>query len=676
MGAVRDVANILIVEDEIIIAADLEFRLTGQGYNISGKATTGEHALDMVELHKPDLVIMDIVLNGEQDGIKTAEIIRDKWSTPVVFLTAYADTDRLEQAKLTYPFGYLLKPFQDRDLKITVEMALYAARLDKERRKAEEALRQSEELYRRTVDSLEDAVHLVDSNLCIVLYNEKFKEWCELIGLENDIPGTPLENLFPFLNDQDMDEYKKVLETGRSIKIENETEIGGRMITAEVLKTPVVLADGSPGVLTQVKDITERKRLEKIQAARLRLVDYAAEHTVNELLQQFLDEAEALTGSEIGFFHFFEDDQDTISLQTWSTNTLNNMCDAAGGGLHYPLSKAGVWVDCVFERSAVIHNDYENLPHKRGLPEGHAPIIRELVVPVIRGEKIVAILGVGNKRVEYDEEDVKTVQQLADMAWETVAGKKAEEALRAGEKKFRSYITHAPYGIFVADENGNYLEVNEAAEKITGFSSDELLKMNLADLFAVDNRQKAWKHFETVITNGKASGDYAFVHKQGSLKYWTVEAVKLSDNRFLGFVRDITDRKLVEQALRENEKKYRLLADNARDVIWIRDMNLKLTYVSPSVELVRGYTPEEAMNQTLEEVLTPDSVKHAVETFAHIINQKENGIDFPESHTINLEHNCKDDSKIWMECKISYLIDSDGTPIGMLGVSRDVTDRK
>ena len=81
-----------------------------------------------------------------------------------------------------------------------------------------------------------------------------------------------------------------------------------------------------------------------------------------------------------------------LSLQSWSTHTLRNMCTAEGKGSHYPISKAGVWVDCVRERRPVIHNDYAAEPGKRGLPPGHAVLVRELVVPVFRQGRVVATI--------------------------------------------------------------------------------------------------------------------------------------------------------------------------------------------------------------------------------------------------------------------------------------------
>lgn len=137
-------AQILVVEDDGIVATDLENRLKKFGYSVPAIVSSGEKAISNIEEHRPDLVLMDVVLKGETDGIETAEIIRSRFGIPVIFLTAYADEERFQRAKLTVPFGYILKPFQDRDLKITIEISLYAAEIDNQRKRAEEALRESE----------------------------------------------------------------------------------------------------------------------------------------------------------------------------------------------------------------------------------------------------------------------------------------------------------------------------------------------------------------------------------------------------------------------------------------------------------------------------------------------------------------------------------------------------
>jgi len=179
----------------------------------------------------------------------------------------------------------------------------------------------------------------------------------------------------------------------------------------------------------------ERKRLqreqeERIIRTRLSLLEFAMTHSLDEVLQKTLDEVGDMVESPIGFYHFVEEDQKTLSLQAWSTRTLNEFCKAEGKGMHYAIDQAGVWTDCVLQKRAVIHNDYLSLPHRKGMPEGHAAVIRELVVPIMRGGNVMAILGVGNKPSDYDEEDMNTVSVLADVAWEITRRKKAEEQIK------------------------------------------------------------------------------------------------------------------------------------------------------------------------------------------------------------------------------------------------------
>ena len=130
------------------------------------------------------------------------------------------------------------------------------------------------------------------------------------------------------------------------------------------------------------------------------------------------------------------------------------------------------------------------------------------------------------------------------------------------------------------------------------------------------------------------------------------------------------------EELHESEKKFRLLAESANDVIWIRDMDLNLIYVSPSVEKTRGFTPEEVMAQGLEEVLTAESAKRVAETFQNIDELEKKGEGLRERHIVELEHRCKDGSTIWLECCLSFLRDSEGNPTGILGVGRDIRERK
>ncbi len=184
-------------------------------------------------------------------------------------------------------------------------------------------------------------------------------------------------------------------------------------------------SNGQSSLYTIVHDVTERRHYEVATSLHIALLEMEGTHSIHELLQMTLDEAERMTESSIGFFHFVAEDQ--ILLEAWSTNTIKKMCNAVGEGQHYALNQAGVWADAAREKRAIIHNDYAALKDRKGMPEGHAEIKREVVVPVLRGEKVVALLGVGNKSRNYDEDDIKWVGILADIAWDIVAKKNAEE---------------------------------------------------------------------------------------------------------------------------------------------------------------------------------------------------------------------------------------------------------
>ena len=173
-----------------------------------------------------------------------------------------------------------------------------------------------------------------------------------------------------------------------------------------------------------------RKLSQNFLEIRLALIDYATNHTLDELLTLSLDRVGELVKSPIGFYHFVGSDPKTLFLQQWSTRTLKDFCRAEGKGRHYSVDQAGVWVDCLHQKKAVIHNDYSSLPHKKGMPEGHAQLVRELVAPVFREGKAVAILGVGNKPTDYTQRDVRIVSYFADVTWEIVNQKRIEESLK------------------------------------------------------------------------------------------------------------------------------------------------------------------------------------------------------------------------------------------------------
>ena len=124
--------TVLVVDDESVVALDISERVKRLGYDVAAIASSGEEAIERTAETRPDLVLMDIRMPGDIDGIEAAVQIRERFEVPVVFVTAYADRDTLERAKETEPFGYILKPFDEKDLRVAIEVALYKHKIEQE----------------------------------------------------------------------------------------------------------------------------------------------------------------------------------------------------------------------------------------------------------------------------------------------------------------------------------------------------------------------------------------------------------------------------------------------------------------------------------------------------------------------------------------------------------------
>lgn len=185
--------RILVVEDEVIVADDIRRSLQNMGYDVTSIASSGEIAIKQVEENTPDLVLMDIMLQGKMDGIEAASQIKSRFGIPVVYLTAYSDETIMERAKITEPFGYLVKPFRDREVQINIEIALYKNKIERE-------LKESREWFCVTLKSISDAVIATDPKGCVLFMNpaaQSMTGW----ALE-DVQGKPLKEVFNIISEK------------------------------------------------------------------------------------------------------------------------------------------------------------------------------------------------------------------------------------------------------------------------------------------------------------------------------------------------------------------------------------------------------------------------------------------------------------------------------------------
>lgn len=254
--------QILIVEDDGIIAKDIQNTLEGLGYAVAAITSNAEGAIEKAAETQPDLVLMDIMLEGDMDGVEAAEQIRDRFGIPVVYLTAHADEKTLHRAKTTGPYGYILKPFNEMELHTNIEIALYKSGLEKK-------LKENEQLLATTLRSIGDAVITTDVNGSVTFMNpvaESLTGW-----RQKDAVRRPLKDVFNIIDEhtgeQIEDPVTRVLRDGVAVGLANNTVLIARDGTKRSIDdsgAPIKDCKGNiMGVVLVFRDITEKRRAER-----------------------------------------------------------------------------------------------------------------------------------------------------------------------------------------------------------------------------------------------------------------------------------------------------------------------------------------------------------------------------------------------------------------------------
>jgi len=267
--------------------------------------------------------------------------------------------------------------------------------------------------------------------------------------------------------------------------------------------------------------------------------------------------------------------------------------------------------------------------------------------------------------------------------------KETVEALRQSERHHRLLADNVSDVIWVTDLNLKPNYVSPSVTRLTGYTVKEATSLTLVDLLSPASLEMAQAAFSRALDlerSDRPSGppplEVELVRKDGST-IWVESTLSFIHDvdglpvEVMGVLRDISERRNANAIIRDSEKRYRLLAENISDVIWVTDMNLKPTYFSPSVTRLTGYSVEEVMAGTVETSLTPESAQAAADAFARVLTlaEREPGR-APAGGTMELELRCKDGSTVWVDTTVSFLRDSAGRPVEIVGVMRDISQRR
>ena len=373
-----------------------------------------------------------------------------------------------------------------------------------ERKRVEEALRISETHYRALADSITDILFELDQDLRYTHWNKASEA---LTGIPaKDAIGKSLGDLLGISEEQTRITmiYENVLSSQQPRTFETTLIFQGEKRSFETTAYP-----SSRGVSVVAKDVTDRKRTETILQKRFELMEYSAKHSLNELMLRTVDEVSELTGSALGFFHFMDEDQVNLGMQTWSTNALRGFHLSSPERIELPLDQAGLWAEAIRQRRPLIHNDFESLVKREGVPQIHVPIVREIVIPIIRNERIMAVMGIANKPQDYTHPDLEIAARLADYAWDITERKQMEIALEVERNQLVRRVEERTADLSRA--NSNLARALRVKDEFLANMSHELrtplnailgLSESLGEQIAGPLNEKQQKYISTISESG------------------------------------------------------------------------------------------------------------------------------------------------------------------------------
>ena len=275
------------------------------------------------------------------------------------------------------------------------------------------------------------------------------------------------------------------------------------------------------------------------------------------------------------------------------------------------------------------------------------------------------------------------VTGFVEVVEDTTASRLAAAALEEERRQKEAILNNIPDIAWLKDKEGKFLSVNEPFAKASGVSVQEIVGKNDLDLWPPDLAQKYRADDQEVMRSGnrKCFEEPLINSEKGTIWIETIKTPILDDKQEVigttGIARDITPRRQMEETLRQSETKYRLLAENARDGIWRMDLNQHITYASPAVQLLTGFSPEEFLTLGLDQILTPASLQVAQEHLARLMEiELREKPSLPPSATLEVEHRRKDGATIWIEVQATVTRGPQGETTGLMGVSRDSTERR
>lgn len=648
------IAKVFIIEDEAITALDIKKTLEKLNYEVVGIKDRGEEALKVIDKANPDIVVMDISLKGELDGIETARLLNIQRRIPVVYLTGHYDDDTIERSRATNPYGFLLKPLNDRDLNSCLRMAFFRFESENKLRECEEQLVELKKNNEVLFNSISAAAFIISSEGIITSVNDgsKDKKFPAVHFVNADIRKVfagRTGNKFSLL-------IEDTLKTGKVNSFEHIIKIGENKFRYE---TRFVKYSESE-VLAVFSDITSGTDFEK-----------------------------ALKGSELKYKNLVENSPLAITRLLIKSNRYEFVNDEFVKQSGYTLE----------EFNALTNEEYFNMIH----PDDRVNVINEYTGWIKSGSKGLKnlVYRIRNKNNEliwldsYHYADILpdgTIEAVNQIYLNINKQKLYEEVLGESKQYLDAFFQQSMDGIFIAKmdtpvkwdrgrsgdkqletimKNVRIVRANKPLADQFGLTPDELLKIN-AESYYGGKTPDAKKRWKTFLDKGSSHVKEYYYRSDGSRIFVEGDYYCLYDSKhyftgYLGIQRDMTDRKNADEKLKMSEEKFRAVAESMPAQVVIFQDN-KFVYANPYSEVITGYKTQEILKKNFWDLVHEDYR----ETAKQRGEKRQNGESVLDNYELKIISKSKEVK--WLSYS-ARIIEFNGRR-AVLGIATDITESK
>ncbi|MBD3307426.1 PAS domain S-box protein [candidate division KSB3 bacterium] len=640
--------TILIVEDDSLIAIGIEQIVQKLGYQVASTVMSGEQAIQHVAANPPDLILMDIQLAGTIDGIEAAETILARYHIPIIYLTAYLREELLQRAKLTEPYGYLLKPFREDELRTTIEMALYKHKMDillhetnqrlerevAERKRMEHRLQQHDAFLNHVLQSLSHPFYVINANdYTVELANSAAKfgpltaeSTCYALTHHRTTPCNGTNHPCPL---------REIRQTKQAVVCEHiHYDAAQTKRHVEIHGFPVFNADGDVvQIIEYTLDITDRKQMEQ-ELQRFKSIFDAANYGmaiadlsgdliyVNDYFAAIHGYTPAeLRGENLRIFHNSDQLPEVLAV-------ITTLVEEGG------FSPQEIW-----------HT------HRNGR-----------VFPMLMSGVVIKDAD-GNPLF------------MAATAVDLTERKHAEEALHKSEETTRALLNATTDIALLIDPSGTILAANQTLAQHTAKPLEELIGTCVYTLFPPHIAASLKAKADEVIQTGtlvRYEEENSYTQAVSHNTVYPIFDAQGTVERLAIFSQNISERKRAENALIQERNLLRALIDNLPDLIYIKDTDSRFLLVNQAMVRFIGMTsPDQFVGKSDFDVQPPDLAEKfyaeeqaIIRSGIPVINHEERNINPVTGETL------------WISTSLVPFQDSQGQITGIVGIGHDITERK